>query len=326
MLTKEQKEIRKTGIGGSDVAGIVGLSKWKTPLQVYLSKTSDFGTEEETKAMTRGNVLEPFVRGLFAKQTGFSVKVCPHVFRHPLKPFMLGNLDGLVSSEQAVLEIKTCNSVRKGEFGAEYSDEIPTDYLLQVQHYLLVTGLEKGFVSVLFGDEESFKVLQTCVKTLGVPKSLKSLRDDLSLKTFFVKKNENLQKQLLNLEEDFWVNHVEKRIAPQWKTREDILLMFPNSFGGKKIVASSDEEKLIETIKLKKQRLKELEESISEDENKLLEKLQDAELLVTQEGKKLASWKSQIRKLFDKAALALDYPQMISQYTKETSNRVLRIS
>lgn len=326
MLTKEQKEIRKTGIGGSDVAGIVGLSKWKTPLQVYLSKTSDFGTEEETKAMARGSALEPFVRGLFAKQTGFSVELCPHVFRHPGKPFMLGNLDGIIASEQAVLEIKTCNSVRKNEFGAELTDEIPTDYLLQVQHYLMVTGLEKGFVSVLFGDEGSFQVLQTCVETLGVPKSLESLREGLSLKTFFVKKNANLQNQLLNLETDFWVNHVEKRIAPQWKTREDILLMFPNSFGGKKVIASSDEEKLIETIKLKKQRLKELEESIAQDENKLLDKLQDAELLVSEEGKKLATWKSQIRKLFDKAACALRYPDIVQEYTKETSNRVLRIS
>ena len=33
---------RKKGIGGSDVAAIIGVSPWKTALGVYLDKVSDF--------------------------------------------------------------------------------------------------------------------------------------------------------------------------------------------------------------------------------------------------------------------------------------------
>ena len=30
---------RRAGIGGSDVAALLGLSRWKTPLDVFLDKT-----------------------------------------------------------------------------------------------------------------------------------------------------------------------------------------------------------------------------------------------------------------------------------------------
>ena len=46
--TKEDwLRFRKTGIGGSDMAAIMGLSKWKSPLDIWLEKTTDEVNEEE---------------------------------------------------------------------------------------------------------------------------------------------------------------------------------------------------------------------------------------------------------------------------------------
>ena len=44
---------RKQGIGGSDVAAIMGLSPWKSALGVYLDKVSDF-TDEDNDNLKRG--------------------------------------------------------------------------------------------------------------------------------------------------------------------------------------------------------------------------------------------------------------------------------
>ena len=39
--TPEWHTFRKSGVGGSEVAAALGLSKWKTPYQLWLEKTTD---------------------------------------------------------------------------------------------------------------------------------------------------------------------------------------------------------------------------------------------------------------------------------------------
>jgi predicted phage-related endonuclease len=58
MLTAEQLEARKAGIGGSDVASIVGISPWKTKHQLYLEKRGEIEEEQLTSEVIHfGNVL-----------------------------------------------------------------------------------------------------------------------------------------------------------------------------------------------------------------------------------------------------------------------------
>lgn len=48
-------EFRKEGIGGSDAAAIVGLSKWKSPYQLWLEKTGQVEAEDiSDKEVVRG--------------------------------------------------------------------------------------------------------------------------------------------------------------------------------------------------------------------------------------------------------------------------------
>lgn len=66
-------ERRKT-IGGSDAAGIVGLSKWASPYSIWAEKTGRVPEKEDTEAMRQGRDLEEYVAQRWAKESGRKVR------------------------------------------------------------------------------------------------------------------------------------------------------------------------------------------------------------------------------------------------------------
>jgi putative phage-type endonuclease len=145
--------IRKTGIGSSDAAAAVGLSPYKSPLELWLEKTGrDEGLDkpdptDTTHPVYWGALLEPIVASSYTQQTGRKVRKVNAVLQHPQYPFMLANLDREVvgTPEVQILECKTA-----GEFGARHwRDGVPEYVQLQVQHQLAVTGRQSADVAVL---------------------------------------------------------------------------------------------------------------------------------------------------------------------------------
>lgn len=62
---------RRKGIGGSDVAAIMGLNKWKSAYQIWLEKTEQVGlSESDSEPAYWGTVLEEVVAKEFAVRTG----------------------------------------------------------------------------------------------------------------------------------------------------------------------------------------------------------------------------------------------------------------
>lgn len=150
---KEWVEERKKGIGGSDVATIFGLNKWKSPIGLYLEKIEETQPEDLTdnEAVYWGKQHEPMIAKEFAIQTGLKVRKCNFVLAHDEYNFIRANIDReIVCPERGrgVLEIKTTSEWNKGEWS---EDTIPNPYMLQIQHYLLVTGYSYGYVAVLIG-------------------------------------------------------------------------------------------------------------------------------------------------------------------------------
>lgn len=146
---KQWLEMRRTGIGGSDSAAALGLSKWKTPYQLYLEKIGEAETIE-TEAMKWGKIHEPQIRQEYANVTGRTV-VQSGFMVHPRHHFIVGNVDGLVGDDR-VLEIKTAKTAEG--WGEQGTDEIPDEYVYQVQHYLLLTGRSVCDVVVLIGGND----------------------------------------------------------------------------------------------------------------------------------------------------------------------------
>lgn len=146
-------EERKKGIGGSDVAAIFGLNKWQSPVGLYMEKVGEMEPEDlsDNEAVYFGKVLEPVVAEEFKKRTGLKVQKCNFVLAHDEYDYIRANIDReIVCPERGrgVLEIKTTSEWNRDEWEEE---TIPDQYMLQVQHYLLVTGYSFGYVAVLIG-------------------------------------------------------------------------------------------------------------------------------------------------------------------------------
>src|SRR6185312_509120 len=144
-------DVRKGGIGSSDAAAAVGLSPYKSQLELWLEKTGRGTAKEETTGMDDpcywGTLLEPYVATAYQQKTGRKVRRVNAVLQHPTFNFMLANLDREIvgSPDVQILECKTA-----GEFGSRlWKDGVPEYVQLQVQHQLAVTGKAAADVAVL---------------------------------------------------------------------------------------------------------------------------------------------------------------------------------
>lgn len=93
---------RRTGIGGSDVASILGLSPWRTPYQVWEDKTGRGEDQDDTPALYWGRLLEDPIRQAYADSTGLTVTKPDCMYSSVTHPFMHANLDGIASDGRLV--------------------------------------------------------------------------------------------------------------------------------------------------------------------------------------------------------------------------------
>ena len=87
-------EYRKQGIGGSDAAVACGISRYKSPVELWLEKTGQLPNQEAGEAAYWGTQLEPLVRAEFTRRTGIEVTHTKQLLQSAEHPFMLANLDG----------------------------------------------------------------------------------------------------------------------------------------------------------------------------------------------------------------------------------------
>lgn len=125
---------RKQGIGGSDAAAVLGYSRWHSAYDVWRDKISDDVTDADNDATRRGTRREPELVREYCNLTGKTVYKTPHLI-HPSINYVCANLDGIVPGER-VIEAKTAR--RSDGWGEPGSEDIPIDYYLQCQHYMLI--------------------------------------------------------------------------------------------------------------------------------------------------------------------------------------------
>ena len=143
-------EYRKLGIGGSDASVVCGISRYKSPVELWMEKTEQIPTQEAGEAAYWGTQLEALVRAEFTKRTGLEVELVKQLLQSEEHPFMLANLDGVCEHPDlgpCVFEAKTASAYKAGE----WENSIPAEYMLQVQHYLEVTGYKAAYIAVLIG-------------------------------------------------------------------------------------------------------------------------------------------------------------------------------
>jgi putative phage-type endonuclease len=144
---------RRQGIGGSDVACILGLNPWKTALDVWAEKIG-LSETEDNEQMLWGRRLETAILEELADRLGERIKK-PSDEELPMVgrlPWQLVSPDGLMG--RVLIEIKTASEWAKNEWGEEGTDEVPTAYALQVMWGLNALDLDYGIIAVLIGGQE----------------------------------------------------------------------------------------------------------------------------------------------------------------------------
>lgn len=146
---------RRTYLGSSDVAAILGLSKWKTPLDVYFEKLGQAqppGPEKE-RIFRRGKRLEPVVLDMLAEELDYEITARGARYRDPGYPWMAAEIDAEteIDGERVNIEVKTVHPFAAGEWGEMETDEIPIHYAAQAMYGLMVTGRQRCIFAALFG-------------------------------------------------------------------------------------------------------------------------------------------------------------------------------
>jgi putative phage-type endonuclease len=268
MITEQQRQERKLGIGGSDMPIIMGLSSYKTPYQLYLEKTGIIQTEEDMNDLQYwGHQLESVIRTEFAKRNNVEIQT-PETLIHPFHDFLRANIDGFIPSLNAVLEVKCSSSFMSQQWGEDGSDIIPMPYLVQVAHYCAVTNADCAYIAVLIGgnDYREFKYTR-----------------DLEL-----------EEHVINAAKEFW-NCVQTKTPPAATNQVDLKLMFPKHNPEKTVTINNEIAQQLTTLSKTRFSIKELNELEEHYKFNIMQFMQDAEVLVDENNKPIISWKANKR-------------------------------
>lgn len=302
MTKKEWLLERRKGIGGSDVATVLGLNKYSSPYQLWLDKTGqlDIDDSDVSEAAHFGNILEEIVAKEFTERTDKKVRRANKIFRHAKYPFLNANIDRAIVGEDAILECKTASTYLSDRWESE---EIPEQYICQVQHYLNVLDKQFAYIAVLIGGQK-----------------------------FVWKKIERDQELIDIIQErlvEFWEVNVKQGIAPAIDgsdaTENYIKERYSYSESGKEITLKKSIDGLIEKRTELQETKKIVEESIKEIDNQLKTELgeQDAEIGISP--KFVVSWKPIETTRINSKKIKSEAPELYEQYSSTSLSRRLSI-
>lgn len=189
MLSPEQLDFRRTGVGGSDIAAIWGINPYKQAVDVFYDKRPDLAEAHHYQppevapfASLRGSIFEDAVAELYSQQTGVKLRRSNQQHRHPKYDWLIANIDRKVEGERKVLEIKTVSDRLASRWGAAGTDEVADYYLPQPHAYMLVLDYDAAEVAAMIG------------------------MDDLRI--YPLKRDPEMDELIIETTHDFWHNHV----------------------------------------------------------------------------------------------------------------------
>jgi len=299
MAREDWLEYRKQGIGGSDVAAILGISPYETatPFHVWLDKIGKGEPLEPKEAMDWGNILEDPIAREYAKRTGQKVERVNKMMFHE-NGISFANIDRRIVGKKRLLEVKTAGLRLAHLWGADGTDEVPDWYMTQVQHYLSVTGYEGADIAVLIGGQE--------------------------MRIYHIERDEELIAMIDAAVVEFWqfvVNEEQPTASPSvdaakllWGVRQKL-----------DSVANDDALDTIYELKRLKDDIKGLEAQEKELKGVLADIIGEHEAVEDSEGKILATWKYQSANRFDAKAFKEADPALHAQFIKQSESRVMRL-
>jgi len=292
----EWLEYRRSGIGGSDASVVCGINQYKSAVELWMEKTGMLQNQEAGEAAYWGTQLEPLVRNKFTKRTGLEVTPVNQILQSNEHSFMLANLDGTVESPthgKCIFEAKTTGAFRSGAWD---NGNIPDEYMLQVQHYMAVTGYAGAYIAVLIGGN--------------------------NFKWLFIERDDELISFIIQLESDFW-GCVRLNTPPSLDgsdaSAKFLSQRFPDSIPLSKIELPPTALSLIKKYDIASSKVEEYSTQKQEAENRLKEMLGENEAGVI--GDRVITWKSFTQERLDTKTLKVEHPTLFNKYANKVSGR-----
>ena len=299
---KNQHEITQTqGIGGSDIAALLGLSPFKTPLELWAQKVGHpMRKSIEGVHLRFGQFVEPFVALEYERITGLHTAEHALPLFHSEHEFMYGHIDRFVMPQagmpavvdgivltETLLECKTTSVFNKDDWGEEGSDQVPNAYLLQCAWYMAITGCARADIAVLIGNQD--------------------------FRLYRIHRDEKLENLMIEQAQRFWFEHVLAGVPPQPQTVNDVRLLFPQEEQGKALEATPDVVDALQQLVELQNTSKALEEKAEAIKTKIMQTMGQAERL-SYNGQVLATWKSpKPTQRIDTQAIKTRYPDIAKE-------------
>ena len=243
----EWLEHRKHGIGGSEVATILGLNPWETPYQLWRRKKGLDAPKEETFAMKAGHYLEDAVSQFWADATGREViksSAGDWLFVNTEKQFLRASPDRTYwesgqpknDNNKSILECKTTQMTID-------ADDLPKHWFCQVQYLLGVAELQQGSLAWLCSGREF------------------GYKDIAFVSDFYGWMAEEVER--------FWVDNILGGVEPEAIAAADVITKYSRHTEGKIIEVTEEVLEAYNKLKGVKAELAQLEATKDELEEKL---------------------------------------------------------
>ena len=209
---------------------------------------------------------------------------------------MLADVDRMIVGENAGLECKTASP-----FMAEHwkDGKIPLSYQIQCYHYMTVCNADAWYIAVLIYGRE--------------------------FKYYKLERDESMLADLVRIEQDFWENHVQKRILPEpdgSKLADSVIAEYYKNSVAEILPLKGFDDKL-----RRRQELKEDMEQMEREKKKIEQELKlylgEAEQAENEQYR--VSWKSVSSSRVDESRLKEEQPEIYAQYQKVIQSRRLMV-
>lgn len=287
----EWHEQRRQGIGASDVAGILGLSPWATPLSIFEQKMGVPNEIDESLAWF-GHALEPVVADwVAAKHPEVGPIGAGYSARSLQWPWLTAAPDRVVERDDLIVpvELKTSSAFSL----ATWEAGIPLYYAAQVQAQMAVLGAPHGWLAVLHGGNH--------------PELHGPIERD----------EEFIQDELVPRTRAFWEDHVLVQVPPEPMTTGEAVRIWP---GDPDLDAVEADDLLLEQWKALID-ARRYEKTYGADAARLALEIQKALGDATElrfGDQVLATWKPQAgARRLDTTLLKQDHPDLVAAYTRQ---------
>ena len=271
---------RLTGLGGSDLGAIFGLSPYRTPHDVWLEKTRRTTPVVDGIHLRHGQWNEQFIADEYTRATGQRTQRYNALLRHPEAP-LIGHVDRLVIPEGAKtasykseirtdigLECKTASAFAAGrdsEWGPAGTDQVPQGYLLQVAGYQALTGCARWDLAALIGNAD--------------------------LRIYHFTRDLELEGYLLEEASRWWRDYVIADTPPPPSSELEARQRWPGHSPGRAIEADESLYTDLTLLARLKAEIRDYEKQEQALKDRILPALEDAEI-ITWAGKEITSYRA----------------------------------